>query len=206
MTLDLRSYLFDSVRIEFYTSDCIYNVDPVYAYFAFDEFTPDSSLLACAPVTYITPVASDTASLSLTWQENGTADSWVVEYGTSGFTPGNGEGIIDTVTSLPYTFFGLSPATTYDFYITPICSAESPFTKHATLSTIPICQQGFKDTVYAKDFYVWHNTTYFESGLWTYEYLDDNGCFNTDTILSGIKEPKPVNAHSRVIRLKPSDS
>lgn len=32
VALNLSDYLYDSVRIEMYTSDCIYNVDPIYAY------------------------------------------------------------------------------------------------------------------------------------------------------------------------------
>ena len=34
VAINLSRYLYDSVRIEMYTSDCIYNVDPIYAYIA----------------------------------------------------------------------------------------------------------------------------------------------------------------------------
>ena len=34
VAISLIDYLYDSVRIEMYTSDCIYNVDPIYAYIA----------------------------------------------------------------------------------------------------------------------------------------------------------------------------
>ncbi len=34
VAINLIDYLYDSVRIEMYTSDCIYNVDPIYAYIA----------------------------------------------------------------------------------------------------------------------------------------------------------------------------
>ena len=36
VALNLSQYLYDSVRIELYTSDCIYNVDPIYAYITGD--------------------------------------------------------------------------------------------------------------------------------------------------------------------------
>lgn len=36
VAINLNNYLFDSVRVEMYTSDCIYNVDPIYAYIAGD--------------------------------------------------------------------------------------------------------------------------------------------------------------------------
>ena len=34
VAISLIDYLYDSVRIEMYTSDCVYNVDPIYAYIA----------------------------------------------------------------------------------------------------------------------------------------------------------------------------
>ena len=34
VAINLSNYLYDSVRVEMYTSDCIYNVDPIYAYIA----------------------------------------------------------------------------------------------------------------------------------------------------------------------------
>lgn len=36
VAMNLSQYLYDSVRIELYTSDCIYNIDPIYAYIAGD--------------------------------------------------------------------------------------------------------------------------------------------------------------------------
>lgn len=36
VAISLIDYIYDSVRVEMYTSDCIYNVDPIYAYIAGD--------------------------------------------------------------------------------------------------------------------------------------------------------------------------
>ena len=36
VAISLNAYIYDSVRIEMYTSDCIYNADPIYAYIAGD--------------------------------------------------------------------------------------------------------------------------------------------------------------------------
>lgn len=36
VAISLLNYLYDSVRVEMYTSDCIYDVDPIYAYIAGD--------------------------------------------------------------------------------------------------------------------------------------------------------------------------
>lgn len=41
VAINLNDYLYENVRIEMYTSDCIYNVDPLYAYIAGD-FQPMS--------------------------------------------------------------------------------------------------------------------------------------------------------------------
>ena len=34
VAISLMNYIYDSVRVEMYTSDCVYNVDPIYAYIA----------------------------------------------------------------------------------------------------------------------------------------------------------------------------
>ena len=88
---------------------------------------------ACPPVSHIALADRDTNLLTVTWTENGTCTSWVVEYGISGFTPGTG--ITDTVRSLPHTITGLLPATHYDIRVTPLCPAGSTLTRTATFRT-----------------------------------------------------------------------
>ncbi|MBO7445390.1 MAG: fibronectin type III domain-containing protein, partial [Bacteroidales bacterium] len=69
--------------------------------------------------------ASDltTNSVTLTWSQNGTATSWDIEYGPSGFTPGTGT--VETAYNSPYTVTGLSASTSYDFYVIADCSGDS---------------------------------------------------------------------------------
>ena len=88
---------------------------------------------ACPPVTGIVLAGLDSNMLSVTWTENGTATSWNLEYGVSGFTPGTGSSAV--VTSLPYTITGLTPATNYDIYVTPICSEGTSLSRSATFRT-----------------------------------------------------------------------
>ncbi|MBF98710.1 MAG: hypothetical protein CMI36_06950 [Owenweeksia sp.] len=82
--------------------------------------------------TNITDVSAD-----LYWTESGTATSWNVEYGVSGFTLGVGTSI---VASNDTTSIGsLTPATTYDYYVQSDCGSGSqstwvgPFTFATTL-------------------------------------------------------------------------
>lgn len=61
---------------------------------------------------------------NLTWN-GGSAISWEVEFGPSGFAQGSGTGTIVSTNSASYTFNGLSPSTTYDVYVSGICANNS---------------------------------------------------------------------------------
>ena len=59
-------------------------------------------------------------SARLAWRSNGTGSTWVIEYDTAGFTPGQGTvkgGVTDTFTTLN----GLTPNTKYEAYVREIC-------------------------------------------------------------------------------------
>ena len=77
----------------------------------------------CPEVSGINVSNPSHSSADLNWTENGNASSWTVEYGTHGFTPGNGT--IETATALPYTLSSLNANTEYDVYITPECSGTA---------------------------------------------------------------------------------
>ena len=82
----------------------------------------------CPQPTHLTldNVTSDAVTLS--WQENGTATNWVIEYGVQGFTPGNGTEV--QAGTNPFTISNLATATTYDFYVKSDCGGSdmSPLT------------------------------------------------------------------------------
>ena len=71
-------------------------------------------------------VTSDAVTLS--WQENGSANNWVIEYGPTGFTPGSGTEV--QANANPFTVSNLATATVYDFYVKADCggSDESQLT------------------------------------------------------------------------------
>lgn len=72
---------------------------------------PNPSLLSAANFT------SNSAELS--WVENGSATSWNIEYGPTGYTQGQGTTV--TATNIPFTLTGLNPSTYYDFYVQSDC-------------------------------------------------------------------------------------
>ncbi|NVK26990.1 MAG: PKD domain-containing protein [Flavobacteriia bacterium] len=66
----------------------------------------------------LTSVSSTSATFSFT--SSGTAP-WQIEYGAPGFTPGSGT--LVNVSNNPATVSGLTPQTSYDFYIRDTCGA-----------------------------------------------------------------------------------
>lgn len=66
-------------------------------------------------------ITESTADLS--WTESGTAENWNIEYGLSGFN--QGEGTLESVTEPSINITGLTPASTYQFYVQADCGSGS---------------------------------------------------------------------------------
>ena len=89
-------------------------------YAAIDDITL-GPIPAC-PKTSVPVVSSlTTTTITLDWQEFGSASSWSVEYGPVGFTPGTGMGTVETANDTNYTITDLDSATTYDIYVHALC-------------------------------------------------------------------------------------
>ncbi|MQP23775.1 PKD domain-containing protein, partial [Flavobacterium sp. LMO8] len=89
---------------------------------------------------------STTADLS--WTSPNPAGPWEIEYGPQGFVPGTGT-IVNVATN-NYTLTGLSPLTSYGFYVRTICEADnvSPWSLVNNFTTSiapPICGGNYVD-------------------------------------------------------------
>jgi hypothetical protein len=92
----------------------------------------------CPKPNQLHVVSTSTNSIEIGWTENGTATSWEIEYGPTGFIPGNGD--VETATSNPYTISNLNSATAYDFYVSAICDGGGMSTQSFSLTAVTECE------------------------------------------------------------------
>ncbi|TXB64677.1 T9SS type A sorting domain-containing protein [Vicingus serpentipes] len=84
------------------------------------SYTPASCLQpGNLNVSNVTSISAD-----LAWTENGIASTWDIEWDTTGFTPSTGNMITGT-SSNPYNLTGLSPETSYEFYVRADCGGAN---------------------------------------------------------------------------------
>ncbi len=77
----------------------------------------------CPDPYLLTAINVQDVQADISWVSGGNAIDAIIVYGPPGFvpgTPGNGEVIVSPATN-PQTITGLSPLTTYDFYVTENC-------------------------------------------------------------------------------------
>jgi len=134
-----------------------------------DDFNVDE--YTCSAPSTLSTSSITSNSAQLTWSENGSASSWQIEYGLSGFTPGNGT--IITTGSNPYTLTSLSGSSTYDWYIQASCGSGNyssrigpqTFTTSVGYQTLPLTESFENEYQYFDN--IGTNTTFFnmESSL-----------------------------------------
>lgn len=101
-----------------------------------DEDTAPNNFTNSDVVADVEVSVSSSAAM-ITWLQADNETSWTVEYGESGFSPGSGTSGTDAANLGPYgvsKISGLSPATSYDIYITVEGSSE---TASASFTTLP---------------------------------------------------------------------
>jgi hypothetical protein len=126
--------------------------------------------------TCIEPVSASvsnilSSSADIDWVPYTSAPDWEIEWDTLGFTPGTG--IKEYATAYPYTLNGLSPQTSYSFYIRAICSEGDTSARFGpvtfttpcvSITTFPI-SESFDGTLFAPA--CWGNNKTAGSGsLW----------------------------------------
>ena len=93
---------------------------------------------SCLPPNNLSSDPWDTYA-NLSWNENGSANIWEIEWGLSGFTQGNGT-TITGITNNPYTLDPpFTPGTNYDWYVRADCGAGdySPWVGPSTFISLP---------------------------------------------------------------------
>jgi len=101
---------------------------------------------SCPPPTLLSSANSTTTSTELSWTENGSATSWLVEYGTPGFTPGINVGTTVTAgTNISYLLSGLTANNLYDVYVRSFCSVgdTSTFLGPISVGTFDLASSTF---------------------------------------------------------------
>ena len=88
--------------------------------FRLDDVTLDYIPMCLHPVDLaVGDVTSESVTIQWSWEGN--ASSWIIEYGPAGFTPGEGNGDIETASDTFAVINGLNPNTLYDFYVYADC-------------------------------------------------------------------------------------
>nr|WP_179944256.1 fibronectin type III domain-containing protein [Nonlabens ulvanivorans] len=150
--LDIATFNGASINLNTVTDISITSFDDDN-YAAGDSVTINASLQigfvppSCPLPTALTSLTITESSADLSWTAGGTEVLWDVEYGSAGFTLGSGTLVNDT-TNNPYSVSGLSPNTTYDFYVKAKCSPTEEsswvgpfsFTTKCALFNIPFSE------------------------------------------------------------------
>ena len=139
VAISLAAYVNQTVTIAFYGESTIGNGDnDLHLDNVRVDEVPD-----CPKPTQLTVSNITANSADLAWTEMGTSTSWIVEYGTAGFTPGNGS-TLTVMDSAFLHFDGLQDNTTYDVYLLADCgygnlsnAATVSFTTIMTAASLP---------------------------------------------------------------------
>ncbi len=77
---------------------------------------------SCPEPSKLQTLSVTTTTATLQWQENGTATAWDVEYGKYGFEKGTGT--VVAAAARPFELTGLTPGTSYQFYLRANCGGD----------------------------------------------------------------------------------
>ncbi|WP_201982906.1 fibronectin type III domain-containing protein [Hymenobacter rubidus] len=82
------------------------------------------SATGCLTPASLAATSTTTTTATVTWLTGGTG-TYTVLYGPTGFNPATGGTAVTGLTAPPYTITGLTPGTTYQFYVTLNCAGGS---------------------------------------------------------------------------------
>ncbi|MBU0766000.1 MAG: choice-of-anchor J domain-containing protein, partial [Bacteroidetes bacterium] len=95
--------------------------------------------VTCPPPIDLTAVNIIDVSANLSWTETGSAVSWNIEWDTTGFIQGTGNA--ENSVGNPFSLTGLSPETSYDYYVMSDCGGgdTSTWAGPYTFTTGDVC-------------------------------------------------------------------
>lgn len=98
----------------------------------------------CPAVSAINAPTIGGDNVDIAWTAGGAETEWIIEYGVSPYTCGSGGTQITTTTN-PTNVPGLSPLTTYDFYVIAVCSTtdQSACQGPVQVTTSSLCPEPF---------------------------------------------------------------
>ena len=176
-----------------------------YSYNYIDDIVVDW-MPTCFPVlnVHADANAATTNSVTIDWTDMGgnTAPEYEIAYNTSDFTPGTGVGNSIVVTSHPAVVPGLIPATTYQLYVRPICSAGDTARWSAAASAQTGCDiiPVSIDNPYIQNFNAITATTYSTAGqlpaCWDAYSNGTNANYFPHVVGSSTYWYSPDNTHS----------
>ena len=119
ISISLADYANQTVRIAFYGESTLSNGD--------NDLHIDNVMVnnatSCAKPTNLTVAAVTDNTVTLAWTENGTATTWNIEYGPTGFQQGSSTATMLQATTNPFTIDYLDNIS-YDFYLQSNCGED----------------------------------------------------------------------------------
>ena len=125
--------------------------------------------IGCPPVESLSVSNITQTSAHITWIDTFNSTFWTVEYGVGGFAVGTGTSMVAYNTNVTLT--GLTPDTSYDVYVTPICTIGDTTTAHISFRTIgcpPVENLSASNITHSTANITWADT--FNTTFWTVEY------------------------------------
>ncbi|WP_124397838.1 fibronectin type III domain-containing protein [Thermaurantimonas aggregans] len=116
------------------TCDTVYQYVPNNSWRLIVYYQPAPT---CPTVTGLTVGTITANSVALSWNAATGATGYKVEYGVTGFTPGTGQ--TTTVTGTNTVITGLTPQTTYQFYVRTLCGTDSSANQAGPVSATTLC-------------------------------------------------------------------
>ena len=93
---------------------------------------------SCPKPSGLAVTGKTASSVTLSWTSSGVAP-WQVEYGSPGFTPGNGT--VVTAATNPFTVTGLNGSTSYQFFVRDTCGASGTSQWVGPIGATTLCTQ-----------------------------------------------------------------